>query len=138
MPVSRIDSKPSRLRSLADLYPDGIVGAALGVAPRLVHVPSELYPVVAPDWFWSGEVLGDIGHSAVFDTSKVRRLVPSYAPGLTFARAAHRMVAWRAAHPATTGTDAETEAVLDRIVGAYHAGRASFAERAPQPVGAVA
>ena len=31
MPVSRIDSKPSRLRSLADLYPDGIVGAALGV-----------------------------------------------------------------------------------------------------------
>jgi nucleoside-diphosphate-sugar epimerase len=115
-----------------------VVGAALGVAPKLVHVASELYPVVAPDWFWSGEVLGDIGHSAVFDTSKIRRLVPSYAPRLTFARAAHRMVGWRSEHPATTGADAETEAVLDRIVGAYHAGRASFAERAPRSGGEAA
>jgi nucleoside-diphosphate-sugar epimerase len=113
-----------------------VVGAALGVAPRLVHVASELFPVVAPDWFWSGEVLGDIGHSAVFDISKIRRLVPSFAPRLTFARSAHRMVGWRAGHPTTTGADAETEAVLDRIVDAYHAGRASFAERAPQAGGA--
>jgi nucleoside-diphosphate-sugar epimerase len=113
-----------------------LVGEALGVAPKLVHVPSELYPVVAPDWFWSGEVLGDIGHSAVFDTTKVRRLVPSYAPRLTFARAVHRMVRWRADHPATTGPDAATEEVLDRIVGAYHAARDAFAERAPQPVAA--
>jgi len=109
-----------------------LVGEALGVAPKLVHVASELFPVVAPDWFWSGEVLGDIGHSAVFDTSKVRRLVPSYAPRLTFARAVHRMVAWRAEHPGTTGPDAETESVLDRIVGAYHAGRQVFADHAPQ------
>ena len=109
-----------------------LVGEALGVAPRLVHVPSELYPVVAPDWFWSGEVLGDIGHSAVFDMSRLRRLVPGYAPRLTFARAVHRMVAWRDGHPATTGADASTEEVLDRIVGAYHAGRAAFEERAPR------
>ena len=43
---------------------------AQGVESRLVHVASELFPVVAPDWFWSGEVLGDIGHTGVFDTSK--------------------------------------------------------------------
>ena len=42
-----------------------IVGEALGVSPRLVHVASELFPVVAPEWFWSGEMLGDIGHSGV-------------------------------------------------------------------------
>ena len=29
-PVSRIDKQPTRLRSLADLYPDGIVGATVG------------------------------------------------------------------------------------------------------------
>lgn len=113
-----------------------IAANAFGVRPKLVHVASELFPVVAPDWFWSGEVLGDIGHSAVFDTAKIRRFVPGFAPRLTFHRAALRMAEWRAAHPETTGPDAATDAVLDRIVDAYHAGRAAFAERAPQPAGA--
>ncbi|MGI5131131.1 NAD-dependent epimerase/dehydratase family protein [Pseudonocardia sp. CA-107938] len=104
-----------------------IVAEALGVAPRLVHVASELYPLVAPGWFWSGEVLGDIGHSAVFDTTKIRTFVPGFAPRLTFHRAASRMVAWRRDHPDTTTADADTEAVLDRIVGAYHAARDVYA-----------
>ena len=47
-----------------------ILAEALGVEARLVHVASELFPVVAPDWFWSGEVLGDIGHTGVFDTEQ--------------------------------------------------------------------
>lgn len=111
-----------------------IIAEALGVEPNLVHVASELFPVVAPDWFWSGEVLGDIGHSAVFDLTKIQRFVPGFAPRLTFHRAARRMVAWRAAHLETTAADQATEEVLDRIVDAYHAGLAAFAERAPQPV----
>ena len=115
-----------------------IVAHAFGVEPKLVHVASELFPVVAPDWFWSGEVLGDIGHSAVFDTAKIRRFVPGFAPKLTFHRAALRMAEWRAAHPETTGPDEATDAVLDRIVDAYHAGREAFADRAPQTAGAKA
>ena len=35
-----------------------------GVEAKLVHVASEMFPVVAPEWFWSGEMVGDIGHSA--------------------------------------------------------------------------
>lgn len=111
------------------------VADALGVEAKLVHVASEMFPVVAPDWFWSGEVLGDIGHSAVFDLSKIRRFVPGYAPRLTFHRAVRRMVQWRADHPETTGPDESTEEVLDRIVGAYHAARKTFAEHAPQGAG---
>ena len=106
-----------------------IVAEALGVAPRLVHVASEMYPLVAPEWFWSGEVLGDIGHSAVFDTTKIRTFVPGFAPRLTFHRAASRMVEWRRDHPDTTKTDADTDAVLTRIVDAYHAARDVFAAR---------
>jgi nucleoside-diphosphate-sugar epimerase len=106
-----------------------IIAEALGVAPQLVHVASEMYPLVAPEWFWSGEMLGDIGHSAVFDTTKIRTFVPGFAPRLTFHRAAARMVQWRRDHPDTTKTDADTEAVLTRIVGAYHAARDVFAAR---------
>jgi nucleoside-diphosphate-sugar epimerase len=107
-----------------------IVADALGVTPRLVHVASEMYPLVAPDWFWSGEMVGDIGHSAVFDTTKIRTFVPGFAPRLTFHRAATRMVAWRAGHPESTRGDAETDALLSRIVGAYHEARAVFSARA--------
>jgi len=106
-----------------------IVAAALGVEPRLVHVASEMYPLVAPEWFWSGEMVGDIGHSAVFDTTKIRTFVPGFLPRLTFHRAASRMVEWRRDHPDTTKPDADTEAVLARIVGAYHAARDVFAAR---------
>jgi nucleoside-diphosphate-sugar epimerase len=109
-----------------------IIADALGVAPRLVHIASELFPVVAPEWFWSGEVVGDLGHSAVFDTTKIRRFVPGFAPRLTFHRSATRMIRWRADHPDTTHGDVATEEVLDRIVDAYHAARRAFAQRAPQ------
>ncbi|MEV4349074.1 NAD-dependent epimerase/dehydratase family protein [Actinoplanes sp. NPDC049596] len=103
-----------------------IVAEALGVTPRLVHVASEMYPLIAPDWFWSGEMVGDIGHSAVFDTTKIRTFVPGFAPRLTFHRAATRMVAWRRDHPESTRGDAGDEAVLARIVGAYHRARDVF------------
>ena len=47
------------------------------------------------------------------------------------------MIQWRADYPDTTGADETTDAVLDRIVDAYHASRDVFATYAPQPVGAV-
>jgi len=108
-----------------------IIADALGAKAKLVHVASEMFPLVAPDWFWSGEMVGDIGHCAVFDNSKIRAFVPGFAPRLTFHRAATRMIAWRAAHPETTKGDASTEAVLARIVDAYHAAKDVFVAGAP-------
>jgi nucleoside-diphosphate-sugar epimerase len=108
-----------------------IIADALGVPARIVHVPSELYPVVAPDWFWSDLLVGDLSHSAVFDTGKIERFVPSFGPRLTFHRAVRRMLEWRDAHPEQTAPDPRTDAILDRVVAAYHAGRRAFEEHAP-------
>jgi nucleoside-diphosphate-sugar epimerase len=113
-----------------------LIADALGVPAKLVHVPSELYPVVAPDWFWSDLLVGDLAHSGVFDNTKIKRFVPSFGQRLTFQRAVRRMLDWRAAHPEQTRPDPTTDAVLDRIVAAYHAGRAAFAELAPAAVDA--
>jgi nucleoside-diphosphate-sugar epimerase len=109
-----------------------IVADALGADAKLVHVASELFPVVAPDWFWSDLLVGDLGHSAVFDNSKIHRFVPSFAPKLTFHRAVQRMIDWRRDHPDQTREDEATDTVLSRVVEAYHAGRQAFAERAPR------
>jgi nucleoside-diphosphate-sugar epimerase len=110
----------------------GIFANALGVDTRLVHIPSELFPLAAPDWGWSELLVGDLSHSAVFDNSKIRLFVPSFHPKFTFHRAALRMVEWRASHPEQTRADNTVGAVLERMVAAYHAGRRAFEERAPK------
>jgi nucleoside-diphosphate-sugar epimerase len=100
-----------------------LVAEAMGVKPKLVHLASEFFPVVAPEWFWSDLIVGDLSHSAVFDNTKVRRFVPGFAPKLTFQRGALRLAQWRREHPELTGPAAGVDAVFDRLVGAYGAAR---------------
>jgi hypothetical protein len=109
------------------------VGEALGVEAKLVHVPSEFFPVAAPEWFWSELVVGDLAHSALFDNTKIRRFVPAFDPQHTFLRAVHRLARWRAAHPVESAPDAGVHAVLDRLVDGYGQSRRIFASLAPKP-----
>lgn len=108
-----------------------LIADALGVQARLVHIPSEMISVAAPDWFWSELLIGDLAHSAVFDNSKLRRFVPGFNPRLTFHRAVLRMVKWREANPETTQADAATDAILDRLVEGYHRASDVYASLAP-------
>lgn len=110
-----------------------VVAEALGVKAKLVHLASELFPVVAPDWFWSDLIVGDLSHSAVFDNSKIKRFVPGFAPKLTFQRGALRLARWRSEHRALTGPDLAVDAVLDRLAGAFHATREVAASWATGP-----
>jgi nucleoside-diphosphate-sugar epimerase len=100
-----------------------VVAEALGGQAKLVHLASELFPVVAPDWLWSDLIVGDLSHSAVFDNAKIRRFVPGFAPKLTFQRGASRLAQWRTEHPHSTRPDPLADAVLDRLVGACHSAR---------------
>jgi nucleoside-diphosphate-sugar epimerase len=108
-----------------------IVADALGTTPNLVHIPSELFTVAAPEWGWSELFLGDLGHSAVFDNTKIRRFVPGFAPRLTFHRSVLRMLAWREQHPEATASDPETEEILERMTLGYERSRAIFESLAP-------
>lgn len=103
-----------------------IVAGALGVEPRIVHIPSELILTGAPDWFWSELIIGDLSHSAVFDNSKVRRYVPDFAPRRTFHAAAANMVRWRTEHAEDCQPAAAVDAIMDRLVGGYHSAREMF------------
>src|SRR3984957_15012207 len=58
------------------------LGSALGVGPRIVHVPSDV--IAARDPEWGAGLLGDKAHSMVFDNAKVKSVVPGWrAPGST-------------------------------------------------------
>jgi nucleoside-diphosphate-sugar epimerase len=108
-----------------------IIGDALGVPARLVHVPSEFFPIAAPDWHWSELLVGDLGHSAIFDNTKIRRYVPGYAPNRTFLRSVREMCRWRAEHPTEAAGDPAVEAIIDRMAEGYHGARQIFEGLAP-------
>jgi len=107
------------------------VAAAAGTTARLVHVPSEMLSLAAPDWFWSELILGDLRYTALFDNTKIRRYVPSFAPRVTLPEVAPRWLEWRAAHPDATRPDPVVDAVLDRLAGGYDEARKVFAGLAP-------
>src|SRR5487761_347123 len=95
------------------------LGAALGVLPRLVHVPSDV--IAAHDPEWGAGLLGDKAHSMVFDNSKVKSVVPGWSAVVPFERGAREIAAWYLADSARQVVDEELGALMDKLAAGYGA-----------------
>ena len=93
------------------------LGAALGVTPRIVHVPSDAIAAADPEW--GAGLLGDKAHSMIFDNSKLRAVVPDFVATIPFERGAREIVAWHDADPARQVVDERLDAVMDRLAAAH-------------------
>ena len=62
------------------------IGHAMGVKPRILHIPTDLIMVGEPDWFWSGLLDGDLSHTETYDNTKIGRYVPGFRPTRFFER----------------------------------------------------
>ena len=94
-----------------------VLARAAGVAPHLVHVPSDL--IAAFDRDWGASLLGDKAHSMVFDNTKIKRLVPDFRAVIPYADGARAQVAWYDAEAARRVVDGPTNETFERILGAY-------------------
>lgn len=108
-----------------------MVAAAVGAEARIVHVPTDLLRVGAPDWFWSELIEGDLQYSVMLDNAKIRAYVPDFAPRINFADGARRIIAWRAAHAGAAVGDPGLDAIFDRLVRGYHAAEEAFRSLVP-------
>ena len=97
-----------------------IVGAAVGVEPQLVHIPSDFIAACLPDK--KGTLIGDKSVSVVFDNSKIKRFVPSYSATTTFAEGIRRSLAWFNADPSRKQIDHQVNATMDKLISAYEKG----------------
>ncbi len=88
-----------------------MVATALGIEPRLVHVPSRVIAQVLPE-FGPG-LLGDKAHSLVFDNSKVKAVVPGFCANIPFAQGAREIVEWHASQPDDLDLDQDVSAAFD-------------------------
>ena len=105
------------------------IGSIVGSECRLLHLPTELISIIAPEWVWTPLFAGDLGHSAVFDNSKIRRFVPAFNPVMTWPEGVRRLAAWRADHAKSTRPDPDDDAIMDRLVQARHAAAAAIGSR---------
>jgi nucleoside-diphosphate-sugar epimerase len=93
------------------------LGTALGVTPRIVHVPSDV--IAAHDPEWGAGLLGDKAHSMVFDNSKVKSLVPGWRAVVPFERGAREIVRWYTEEPARQVVDEKLDALMDKLAADF-------------------
>jgi nucleoside-diphosphate-sugar epimerase len=93
------------------------LAAALGVAPRIVHVPSEAIAAADPEW--GVGLVGDKAHSMIFDNSKLRSIVPGWHATVPFEQGAREIVEWHRADPARQVVNPELDALMDKLAEQY-------------------
>lgn len=101
-----------------------LTAEAAGVkSPRFVHIASDFIIACVPAV--EGTLLGDKSISAVFDNSKLKRLVPGFAAKTPFAVGIKRTLAWFEADKARQVIDPELNKRWDKLIAAYERGLAA-------------
>jgi len=93
------------------------LATALGVKPRIVHVPSEAIAVADPEW--GGGLIGDKAHSMTFDNSKIRSIVPGWHATVPFEQGAREIADWHLADPARQVVNPELDVLMDKLAEQY-------------------
>jgi nucleoside-diphosphate-sugar epimerase len=96
------------------------VGSAIGVEPKLVHIPSDFIAACISEKL--GTLTGDKSVSVVFDNSKIKRFVPTYCATMTFAEGIKQTLAWFDADPSRKQIDHQANATTDKLIAAYEKG----------------
>ncbi len=93
------------------------IGDALGVKPKIVHMPSDFIAQQDPQ---AGEgIIGDKMHSVTFDNSKIKRFVPDYVATIPFHLGVRRSLAWYQADASRMQVPPEDDAYFERLLAAY-------------------
>ena len=93
------------------------LAAAAGVDADIVHVPSDAIAAADPDW--GAGLLGDKAHSMVFDTTKLRRVVPDFVATIPFEIGAREIVDWHDEDSARRRVDDRLDAVMDDLAARF-------------------
>jgi nucleoside-diphosphate-sugar epimerase len=97
------------------------IADAMGVNANIIHIPSEELARLEPAWL--GGLLGDKSHSAIFDNSKIKRLVPGFVATIPFHQGIRETVDWFKAVPSRWVVRPEVQATMNRVIAAWQNGR---------------
>src|SRR4051794_3244964 len=81
--------------------------------PRFAHIASERIAAAVPEL--GPGLIGDKAHSMIFDTSKLRALVPEFRTTVPYSAGAERIIAWFDAHEEAQQVDPDLDARFDEL-----------------------
>ena len=93
------------------------LATAAGTSAQIVHVPSDA--IAATHQGWGDGLLGDKAHSAVFDNSKLRQVVPDYVATIPFETGAREIIAWYDEDPARRRVDDTINEAMNTLITRY-------------------
>lgn len=93
------------------------LATAAGTSAQIVHVPSEAIAAVHPGW--GDGLLGDKTHAAIFDNTKLRRVVPDFVATIPFEVGAREIVAWHDEDPTRQRIDHAVNDAMDTLISRY-------------------
>ncbi|MFG1812157.1 NAD-dependent epimerase/dehydratase family protein [Kribbella sp. NPDC049174] len=93
------------------------LAAAAGTSAQIVHVPSDAIAAVHPAW--GAGLLGDKTHSAVFDNTKLRRVVPDFVATIPFEAGAREIIAWHDEDPTRQRIDHSIDEAMNTLIARY-------------------
>jgi len=91
-----------------------IIGQALGVTPKLVHISTDTLVHLKPDL--EGPLLGDKVNTVVFDNTKIKRLVPGFCAGIRFDQGVRQSLSHFMKRPDLQIPDPEWDAWVDHVI----------------------
>jgi nucleoside-diphosphate-sugar epimerase len=90
-----------------------LTGRAFGTEPKIVHVPSEV--IARRDPAIGASLLGDKAHCAIFDNSKIKKLVPDFACTIPYAEGIAESAAWFRSHSEACKINPKLDAMYDEL-----------------------
>ena len=91
-----------------------LFGEAVGVTPKIVHIPSEVINAYDPDW--GASLLGDKAYCGIFDNSKIKKFVPTFKAVVPFFEGVKDIIAWHLADPNYQNIDQNFNDLCDKLI----------------------
>lgn len=94
------------------------IASAAGVEqPNIIKIPTDFICATAPSM--TGPLKGDKSHPAIFDNTKLRRVVPGFKALKSFAEGIRESVEWLRAHPEDQNLKPEVDTIYDQVCEAW-------------------
>lgn len=94
-----------------------IIAAVLGTEAHIVHVPADLICQLYPEF--TGPLKGDKIHTALFDNTKIKRLVPEFICSTPFRLGIEGSLSYLESHPEVAVVDEDLNQKLDAVLESY-------------------
>jgi nucleoside-diphosphate-sugar epimerase len=93
------------------------IADAADLEHKPIHIPSDFIAKIDPEM--TGTLLGDKSCCAVFDNTKIKRLVPGFTAAVPFSQGMRRSIEWFEADEERRVVDEEYNKFMDRTIAAY-------------------